>query len=187
MNRVGTGDAMIGLGVIALVMAALLPTYRARAFNAAVESAVADVEAVRQATSRIRSTTGAWPTAVPPGMLPNGSSGALPADSALIRDGYAIEWRLWQRVEEELAPARSLAPPILDPDEQPPLTGLVAADAPPDSAAAEVIEAVRTEGAVVVHSSEPLLLAALLRQHGSAVSFVRDTTWTLLLIGEPSG
>ena len=178
---------MIGLAVIALVLASLLPTYRARAFDGVVESAIADVEAVRQATTRVRASTGSWPTAVPPGMMPDGSSASLPADSALVREGYSIEWRLWERVDEEPAPARAPTPPVLDPDEQPPVGGLVAGDAPPDSAAVEVIEIVESEGSVRVHSSEQLLLAALLRQYGADVSFVRDTTWTLLLTGDPPG
>ncbi len=43
---------------------------------------------------------------------------------------------------------------------------------------------VRTGGAVVVHSSRELLLAELLRRYGEESSFVRDTTWTLLVTGE---
>lgn len=187
MNRIGTGDAVIGLAILALVAAALLPSYRARAFDRLVESAVADVDALRQAASRTRASSNAWPPAMPPGVVPVGASGVFPGDSALARDGYTLEWLLWERVEETLAPARPPALPVLDDDEAPQSMIPDAADAPPDSAAVEVVEVVRTGGAVVVHSGHPLLLAELLRHYGHDVSFVRDTTWTLLITEVPSG
>ena len=34
---------------------------------------------------------------------------------------------------------------------------------------------------ITVHAGEPSLLAALLRAYGRERSFVRDTTWTLIL------
>ncbi len=178
---------MIGLALMALVLAALLPTARARSFDRLVESAVTDIEALRQATTVTRSSAGAWPPAVAPGDIPEGAAAAFPGDSALARDGYTLQWRLWERVEEVLAPPRPPTPPVLDPDEDPPVGGLIAADAPPDSAAAEVVEVVHREGAIVVHSPRTLLLAALLRHFGGDVSFVQDTTWTLLVSGGPTG
>lgn len=187
MNRIGTGDAVIGLALMALVLAALLPTARARSFDQLVESALSDIDAMRQATTVTRSSTGALPAAVAPGAIPEGAAAAFPGDSALARDGYTLEWRLWERVEEVLAPPRPPTPPVLDPDEEPPVGGLIAADAPPDSAAAELVQVVHTEGAIVVHSSRTLLRAALLRHYGSDISFVQDTTWTLLVTGEPTG
>lgn len=187
MNRIGTGDAMIGLAILALVAAALLPSYRARAFDGLVEAAVADVDALRQATTRTRASSGAWPPTVPPGIVPDGAAGIFPGDSALARTDYTLEWRLWERVEEAPAPARAPTPPVLDDDEAPPTAIPVAADAPPDSAATEMVEIVRTEGSVVVHSSRRPLLAELLRYYGSDVSFVRDTTWTLVFTGDGPG
>lgn len=187
MNRLGTGDAMIGLAVIALVLAALLPTYRARAFDGLVASAVGDVDALRQATVQSRSATGSWPAAASPGLVPEGARAAFPGDSGLARDAYTLEWRLWERVEGVPAPPRPPSPPVLDDDEQPPAGGLVAADAPPDSAAFEVVEVVRTEGAIVVHSSRTPLLTALLRHFGGDVSFVRDTTWMLVVSSQTAG
>ena len=181
------GDALIGLAVVALVLAAILPTYRGRALDRVVESATADVDALRLAVIRSRSATGAWPAAAAPGIVPEGAAGAFPGDSALARDGYTLEWRLWERIEEVPAPPRPQAAPALDADEQPRAGGLVSADAPPDSAAAGVVEVVQKEGAIVVHASRQLLLAALLRHFGGDVSFVADTMWTLLVSGEPSG
>ncbi|MBT8487804.1 MAG: hypothetical protein HKN72_15230 [Gemmatimonadetes bacterium] len=187
MNRIGTGDAMMGLAVVTLLLAAILPTLRARAFDRVIESAVADVDALRLAAIRSSSATGAWPAAAAPGIVPLGAAAAFPGDSALARDGYTLEWRLWERVEEVPAPPRPETPPVLDADEEPPVGGLVSTDAPPDSALAEVIEVVHQEGAIVVHSSRQLLLVALLRHFGSDVSFVADTMWTLLVSGEPVG
>lgn len=184
MNRIQAGDALIGLAVVALLLAALLPSYRARAFDRTVEAAVSDVETLRTGAAQARNLNGRWPDATPAGLAPPGVSGAFPGDSALVRDGYTLEWRLWNRVENAPAPPRPAAPPVLDEDEQPPPTGGGRpGDAPPDSAAVEMIKVVRPGGAVVVHSGRALLLAELLRRYGSDVSFVRDTTWTLLLNG----
>lgn len=100
----------------------------------------------------------------------------------MIREAYVLEWRRWNRIERVPAPPNPPNATPVDPDEAPPpIVGT--ADSPPDSVGPELMPVVRQEGAVVVHSSEELLLAELLRRYGPDVSFVRDTTWTLLIDG----
>lgn len=186
MSRIGPGDALIGLALVTLVIAALLPSYRARAFDAAVDDATDDVDRLRSAALQAYRANGRWPSATEPGRAPAGTSGAFGNDTTMVRDEYILEWRLWHRTDRVPAPPRATATAPLDDDEIPPATRLPG-DAPPDSVGPELMRVVRTQGAVVVHSSQELLLAELLRRYGDATSFVRDTTWTLLVTAESEG
>ncbi|MDX1646786.1 MAG: hypothetical protein R3304_06565 [Longimicrobiales bacterium] len=185
VRDVGTGDALIGLGLAVLVVAALLPTYRARAFQSSVAEAVADVDALRAAALRFVAATGEWPPARPPGSVPAGASGSFGGDTTMVRDAYMLQWTLLERVEhvEAPGPPTSAGASMVDDDEEPLQDVRVRSDPPPDSAARGVLlPVVRMEGAVVVHSGDDLLLAELLRHFGDGRSFVRDTTWTLVVL-----
>lgn len=165
-RRVTVGDASIGGALAVLLAAILLPTLRARGFERLVADATADVETMRAAAGSVFETTGRWPEDAEIGVIPVEISGAFQDDSLLVRDGYAVHWRLWARVERVPAPRR---PPSPD------------ADAPPDSVELGTVPVVRRLPAVMVHSTHPSLLAELLRRYGSASSFVRDSSWTLVL------
>ena len=54
-------------------------------------------------------------------------------------------------------------------------------DAPPDTVGPELMPVVRQIGGIILHSSDGALLAELLQRYGTEASFVRDTTWTLVL------
>lgn len=180
LRRMRTGDALIGLAVVAVVLAALLPTYRARAFARTVDEAAADVETLRAAALRLASARGEWPDARPPGRVPTGATGVFDGDTTMVREAYTLEWRLLDRVqyvEAATPPAQSGA--VFDDDEVAAPEQSRSVDPPPDSVAPEMVPTVHTEGAVVVHSPDELLLAELLRRFGPERSFVRDTTWTL--------
>lgn len=181
LRRVGKGDALIALAVITLILAALLPTYRARAFARIVEEAVTDVETIRAVALRLVSAGGEWPDARPPGRIPAGATGAFD-DTTMVREAYTLEWRLVDRIHYvEAAPAPPRSGAFFDDDEVPAPEQNQAVDPVPDSVAPELVPTVRREGAVVVHSPDELLLARLLRRFGPERSFVRDTTWTLMV------
>jgi len=180
VNRVGPGDALIGLALVTLVLAALLPVYRARAFETMVDDATTDVDTLRGAMVRAREAGSGWPATTPPGRVPSGAFSAFGGDTTMVRDEYVLQWRLWDRIERVPAPPRPPSPEAIDPDEAPPPEP-AAGDAPPDTVGPELMEVVRTQGAVVVHSAHERLLAQLLRRYGEDVSFVRDTTWTLVI------
>ena len=182
LRRMGTGDALIGLALIALVLAGLLPTYRARAFDRALGEAVAEVDALVAAAQRRRATTGDWPEARPAGRVPSGAASIFEGDSTMVRDAYTLEWSLLDRVAYVEAPPRpSSSGALFDDDEVPTPPQGRAGDAVPDSATVEMMATVRTEGVVMVHSADELLLAELLRRYGPERSFVRDATWTLVV------
>ena len=184
LQRVGPGDALVGLAMAVLVVVSLLPTYRARAHRQTVEAAVADVRALRSAALTTRSVSGRWPEPRPPGVVPTGAAGSFEGDTTMVRDSHVLEWRLLDRVVYVEAPARAApAGAVLDDDEAPPPPESVLRDEPPDSVAPELRPEVRTEGAVVVHSGDSVLLTELLRRFGGRRSFVLDTTWTLIVPG----
>ena len=182
LRRMGTGDALVGLALVALLLAALLPTYRARAFDRTVDDAVADVDALATASLRLRDATGDWPDAPPAGRVPAGATGAFDNDSTMVRDAYTLEWRLLDRIEYVEAPTTpATSGALLDDDEVPAPAQSRAGDPVPDSASVQMVATARTEGAVVVHSGDELLLTELLRRYGPDRSFIRDTTWTLVV------
>ncbi len=181
LRRIGPGDALIGLALLTLVFAALLPAYRARAFDDLVDDALADVEALRTAMLTAREASAQWPPAMPVGRIPTGAAAAFGGDTTMARPGYALEWSLWRRVDRVRAPPRPPAPPSLDEDESPPPVTTSATDPVPDSVGPETVPVVREEGAIVVHSTREELLGALLERYGPEVSWVHDTLWTLVV------
>lgn len=168
-RRLKTGDVLIGVSVLALVIAGALPTLRAHAFERQVEAAAADVEILRGAAIGQLQVLGRWPPAAGRGQIPRGVSGAFPGDSTLIRRGYSLEWTTWELVDRVEAPFVAAAP-------------TVGGDAPPpDSVSPATMPIVREVAGVVVHSADESLLAELLARYGADVSFVRDSTWTLVV------
>lgn len=181
LRRVGPGDALIGLSLLALVLAALVPTFRQRAFDRLVEDAVADVEALRASAMTQRDVRGSWPPFSPPGRVPGVVSGAFGGDTVVARERYALEWRLWDRVDYVEAPPRPPGSGMVDEDEAAVDPTPRPGDLPPDSVGPEMMPVVGQAAGVVVHSSDESLLAELLARYGSDVSFVVDSTWTLVV------
>jgi len=152
-DRRGTtpGDVLIGLAALSLIAALLYPSIRGRSFRSVVDTAVIDVEEMRSGARGAFSRTGSWP---PP--------------STIVRDAFSLRWGRWETVERVPAPPSVSA---LPPD----------ADAPPDSVGPALIDVVSEVGSIVVTSGNDGLLAELLIHFGDRISFVRDTTWTLVV------
>lgn len=166
-RRLTAADFAIVMAAFVLLGVAAAPTLTARTFRVLVERAVVDVEALHARALDTRASRGAWPTASPPGLTPPELVGAYPGDSALTFAGYTLEWRTLAVVELVEAPA--------------PPPSRIPGDAPPDSVAPEVIPSVRPLGAIVLHARDRSLLAEMLARWGPEASFVRDTTWTLVV------
>jgi hypothetical protein len=169
--RLTRGDVAIGIAALLLVWVLVAPALSARAFRLLTDEAAADVEGLRTAAISSRASTGRWPPPTSRGIAPPVLSGAFPGDSAFVRDAYTLEWgglSVVDFVEVPVAPA-----PTAPGD-----------DAPPDSVGPEMEPVVRDIGAIVVHSADDALLADLLRRFGSEVSYVRDSTWTLVVFGD---
>ena len=163
---VTTGDFVIGLALFALLLALVYPTLRARSFRGSLAETVTEVEAFRAGAQRSLQTTGSWPAPEVLGAIPPELSGVFPGETGLAREKYTLQWGRWEVVDYVEAPPSSALPP---------------ADAPPDTVGPEMIPVVREVGGIILHSSDGSLLAELLERYGKAASFVRDTTWTLVL------
>ena len=168
LRRLRAADFAVILAVLVLVVVAAAPTLRGRAFQGLVEDAAGEVEVLRTRAVDTRTSGGAWPTPSAPGVTPTELRGAYAGDSALAFGGYTLEWRTVDVVERVESPTPPPPPTLLG-------------DAPPDSVGPEMIPVVRSLGAVVLHSGDGSLLAEMLARWGREVSFVRDTTWTLLI------
>jgi hypothetical protein len=168
------GDLAIGIAVVLLLWFLGAPALRARSFRNLVDAAASDVEGLRDAARSTRQTTGRWPPPTSMGIAPPALSAAFPGDSAFVRPGYTLEWSGLSVVEYVEVP---VAPTPSAPGD----------DAPPDSVAPEVEAVVRDIGAIVVHSADEDLLASLLDRFGSDASYVRGSTWTLVVPSAPDG
>jgi hypothetical protein len=166
MPRVTHGDAALVVSVVLLSAALLTPMIRARTFQRLALTAAADVEGVRAAALDAYETTGRWPASSPAGIAPEALAGAFPGDSSFVRPQYRLEWTGLQVVDYVEA-----EPPIGDAPE----------DTPPDTVPPTLQPVVDRVGAVLVHSTDPHLLSDLLGRFGSEVSYVRDSTWTLVV------
>ena len=85
-----------------------------------------------------------------------------------MRNDYSLQWRTFEIVEQVEIPPAALEIPA-------------DADQPPDSVGPEMRDVVALVGAIVVHTANDALSAALLQAYGPEDSFVRDTAWTLIL------
>jgi hypothetical protein len=168
MMRRHAGTLSVGLAGLVLIWALFAPTLRARSFQNLVTTALNDVGALRDASLETVQAAGSWPTPAGPGVSPPEVAGIVSLDAPPPAGEFVLEWRVLNTVVQAEAPLPS-NPTAIE------------GDAVPDSLAIELIRAVRANGVIVVHSSNAELLAALLSQHGDTISFIRDTTWTLLV------
>lgn len=173
-------DVILALGTVALVASLVYPPLRQRAFRQRMEAIVAYVDAVRDAATRYRESAGHWPADAESGALPEGLAALLPADLVRRTADYALEWNRWDIVEvppEAEQPSGELGTP-------PPAASLPGTPPIPRSQADSVVTRppfVTALGGITVQTSEDAVLAALLDHYGSALSFVRDSSWTLVL------
>jgi hypothetical protein len=161
------GHALLFLSAGALTYAARLPGLRREALERSVAEANADVRVLRAAAERFRLQQGHWPDGNAPGATPAELILELPRSFDPLHDGYAVQWtRLERLVQETLQSPIPAAGP-----------GAVRPTALPSRPIASISEF----GAISIVSGNISLLAALYRDHGPAVSFVTDSTWTLLV------
>jgi len=178
-------DLLVVLSLLALGIVLVYPGLKERAFTGELNRAVEAVETLRSAASAFFGRDGDWPAPNPAGVLPPELATALPFAYSLTADGYSLEGNRWETVER---PGVVLRPePLVLPRERPGLVPrlepLVASEEvePRDSVAVIQPPRYHTTGGITVHASDPALLAGLLRHFGTRLSFVRDTTWTLVI------
>ena len=159
-------DVLIFLATISLAAALLYPAWSAREFRGRVDSAVADVEALRSAARSAREVAGAWPSPAEPGSAPPELIGLSQEGSVFDRLDYTLEWTSWNVVDSVV-----VAPDAV----------FAVGDAPPDSAGPRTEPIVRAVGGIAVHSGDAALLAELAARYAEETSFVLDTVWRLIL------
>jgi hypothetical protein len=167
------GNVFLLLAFACLAGAIAYPWMQRRSSQRQVESVIADVALLRTAAEGFLGQEDRWPRDdAAPGTIPTELVPALPAGFSFERDGYVLDWERWDVVIPTSTPAETESA-----EED---SGLLA-----DSIARPQGPRTRGVGGITVVSSDPGLRAVLLREFGPARSFVRDSTWTFVLGGEP--
>ena len=170
------GNVFLLLAVACLAGAIAYPWLNRQASRRQAESVIADVELLRTAAESFLGREDRWPRDdETPGAIPTELAPALPAGFSFDRNGYLLDWERWDVVIPPSMPADG-GPAEEDSD----LT--VDSIARPQGPRTHRIGRI---GGITVVSSDPALRSVLLREFGPARSFVRDSTWTFVLGGEP--
>jgi len=167
------GDVLLGLAVLALLLALAAPRIQRSALRRQVDEAVAHVQEVVGAANRFHEREARWPDPADAGTTPAGLATYLPEGFSFDHGGYDLDLEVWTTAEE--APAR---PMPADPPTAP-------IETPPDSGAARPSVLFGSLAGVTVHSMDPRLLAGLLEHFGDGRSFLYDGAWTLVFASVP--
>ncbi len=173
-------DTLLILGGLAVVASLAHPPLARRAREHRVARVISGVEALRTAATEYRQRQGRWPEQDHVGQMPPDLATLLPDDLTLRSADYALSWTAWKVVEVPPQPA----PPTVSADAPPPTEWPTAPPAPADAMGTRP-QVVRRLGVITVRSSEEDLLGTLLDRYGPARSFVRDSTW-MLIVGTDS-
>lgn len=169
------GNALVVLSMLSVGAALLYPRMRMARFEERVAGVVAAVELARTSALRHFAETDAWPADAEPGVVPPELSDDVPSPGGFVQEAATLDWNRWQAVY--------LPEPLPPPEDRPLVDDEVEAEPAPPPAPEFTYRA-----SLSVHSADEGLLAALLARYGPSMSFVRDTTWTLVLPGSaPAG
>lgn len=163
------GTALLVLACVAVVLAVASPWLRREAFTEHVDQTVSVIDSVRSAAERYREREGRWPGDSPAGMTPTELSDLLPDDVSFVAPTYRLDWNRWTTVTK-IDVSQSLPGSDAEPEAAP----------TPDSPTGPAYSFGVLAG-ITVHSADEGLLAALLDRYGRTASFVRDSSWTVVL------
>ncbi len=163
------GDILVLLSILTLGFALVYPRLQERAFEQQLDGAVSAIETLRAAASAFLNQNRDWPAPSPAGVTPPELVSAFPPEYRLAVEGYALEWNRWEIVD---------LPEIVLPPESEELSQ---EDLPGDSVPTRPTALFRTLGGLTLYAGNSALLARLLEHYGASLSFVRDTTWTLVI------
>lgn len=168
VRGLATGDVLLILAVVAVALALAYPSLQRSSIRREADAAVADVDTVRAAAERYRERTGAWPSARGAHALPPELASSLPSAAGRGQPRYRLGWALWEILEE---------PEATEPLQPPRTPGRLAV---PDTVAPTPPVVGKLAG-IMVRSGDARVLAELLLRYAAERSFVRDSTWTLIL------
>jgi len=160
---------LVFISILSLGFALLHPRLRERAFAQQLDDTVSAIERLRAASSAFEEQDRDWPAPSPPGVTPPELVSAFPAQHQLGAEDYTLEWNRWETVDR---PQTGLPPEPAARSQD---------DSPADGVPSAPTTLFRTMGGVTVYSGNSALLAGLLEHYGTRLSFVRDTTWTLMI------
>lgn len=172
LPRIRAGDVVVVAAGLCLMAALVTPALSARRFQKRVETVAGEVDAICAAARQVYQATGSWPSSTNPAVLPAGFGGVFGEDGTLVRDGHTIEWERWDIVDRVPAPPSAATVPD-------------GTDAPPAGSEPPTVAVVRAAASVSVRSASGPLLAALGKRYGAEASFVRDSTWMLIVDPDP--
>lgn len=174
-----TGDGLLALSVVALLLAAAYPRIERAAMRERADAIAREANTVLEAARRHHDARGEWPRGAELGVVPEDLVTFLPPGFAFEHRGDHLKWDRWERVE---TPA---------PDSAPALVPEFPENAPPPEVAVDSVAVVRPTvislGGLTVRSDDPRVLAVLLETFGHERSFVRGATWTLVVPPAPEG
>ena len=162
--RKSAGQAFVFLGLVALAAALLAPRLVIRERDHRMDQAQASVSALRDALVDHARAEGDFPPDAPPGRVPEELRPFLDPGVVLEAEWFRLDVQRWEQLVNPdpplgLSPRDTIAPP------PPRMVGL---------------------GGITLHSPDTVLLASLLEAWGRRRSFVRDTSWTLVLAPDSS-
>lgn len=173
---VARGDVLLALSAVALLLTAIHPRVERALMVRHARAAGDAVETVRDAVRSALRDGDAWPEGAPLGTVPGSLRRHLPQDFSFRHTRYTLRWERWEAPEPEAATAVELPPD----DEGPPpgLARQALADSVPPAPPPIV-----SLGTITLVSEDPRILSALLERFGTSRSFVRESSWTLVLTG----
>ena len=177
-NRAGvaTGDILVILSLLSLLLAVIYPTVKRAAFHRSLDGTIAAVDALRIAAEANLAETGAWPADAPVEMVPAELAGRLPAEFTFVTELFTLDWELWETVREPEAA------PEFEVEDVAPIRGRTNLDIQVPDVSPVATATVSTLAGITLRSADEPLLASLLERFGDRRSFVGPGTWTLILI-----
>ncbi len=154
-------DALLVVASLALVVSLAGPYVRWTRFERRVGRVVLSIDSVRTSALRYRSRNGSWPEGTPTGEIPPELAAELSSGITSPNDGARLIWRRWS---------------VVKPRSDEPAVATGAADT-----AVSTVPALDSLASIGIRTTDESLLAALLLHYGPAASFVRDSTWTLII------
>lgn len=169
-----TGDVLLVLAVACLGLALAYPAVARARMLRRVADVAANVDSLRAAADRYHRLRGAWPGRADAGVLPAELVGLAYGGLRMEAPGYRLAWEVWEIPAE---PAAAQPPPDTLDGPLPPRPDTLRRTLPPTDSLA----------AVTVRTGDTRVLGLLLDRYGERRSFVRDSSWTLILRGGGDG
>lgn len=175
LRGVTSGDILLALAVLALVGSLAYPRLERARLGDRVGTTAAQVRTLRDGALRFRAERGEWPAASD-ALRPDAElAGYLPPGFGYGGGACALGWERWETVQApaDPVPIPEIAEPT--PGREPPI---------PDTTA--LVEPVLAAlGGISARCGDARILQALQDSFGVALSFIRDSSWTLVVPPSP--